>query len=112
MSMYSHFVNQWSLLNEEQLLASQHFDELLNAADIQPSLNPARIREMAITASNAYRRALSTTAVINGTEAWKDFIMAADRLAEALPSQSSSARELRRIVNENADLLTALSDPV
>jgi hypothetical protein len=110
--MYSHFVNQWHQLNEEQLLAAQHFDELLTAANIQPLLNPGRIREMAITVSNAYRRALSTTAVMSETEAWKAFIVAADRLAEALPSQSSSARELRRIVNENADLLTTFSEPV
>jgi hypothetical protein len=112
MSMYSHFVNQSSQLNEEQLSAAQRFDELLTAADIRPSLNPGGISAMAITVSNAYRRALSTTAVFSRTEAWKAFILAADRLAEALPSQSSSARELRRIVNENSDLLSTLSDPV
>jgi hypothetical protein len=60
---------------------------------------------MAIIVSNAYRRALSTIAAASGTEAWKTFIVATHRLAEVLPSQSSSGRELRRIVNENCDLL-------
>ena len=35
--MYSHFVNQESQLNDEQLSAAQRFDELLTAADIQSS---------------------------------------------------------------------------
>ena len=106
MSMYSHFVNQESQLNDEQLSAAQRFDELLTAADIQSSLNPGRIRAMAITVSKAYRRALSTTTAFAGTEAWKAFIVATDCLAESLPSQSSSACELRRIVSENSDLLS------
>jgi hypothetical protein len=108
--MYSHLVNQSSRLNDEQLSAARRFDELLTAADIQPTLNAGRIRTMAIIVSHAYRRALSDTRPSSRTDAWKTFIMAADRLAEVLPSQSFSGRELRRIVSENSDLLLEPTD--
>jgi hypothetical protein len=108
MSMYSHCVNQESQLNDEQRSAARRFDELLAAAELPPSRHRERIHAMAITASKAYRRALSTTAAFSRTEAWKALIVATDRLAEMLPSQSASARELRRIVSENSDLLPSL----
>jgi hypothetical protein len=110
MSMYSPFVNQWTKLAGEQLLAAQRFDELLTAADIQSSLGIGPIRAMATTVSNACRHALWTTNPLTGTEAWTAFIVAADRLAQVLPSQSFSARELRRIVSENSDLLPDRGD--
>jgi hypothetical protein len=110
MRMYSHSVNQGSQLNDEQLSAAQRFDDLLTAAEIQSPLDPGRIRAMAIIVSNAYRRALSTTAGFGRTEAWKTFIVATDRLAEALPYQSSPGCELRCIVAENSDLLSTAAE--